>query len=57
LPGASAAGDTELADGTAGSLSASVYCSSPVTAGTHLGSATATTASIKAVTSLLALKP
>jgi fibronectin type 3 domain-containing protein len=47
---------TELADAAAGTVSAATYYSSPVTAGSYARSATATTASVKAVSALLALK-
>jgi fibronectin type 3 domain-containing protein len=51
------AGDTELADAAAGNVSASVYYSSPVPIGTYSKTATASVASVKAVSSLLALRP
>jgi hypothetical protein len=51
------AGDTELADAGAGNVSASVYYSSPVPIGTYSKTATASAASVKAVSSLLALRP
>jgi fibronectin type 3 domain-containing protein len=51
------AGDTELADAAAGNVSASVYYSSPVPIGTYSKTATASAASVKAVSSLLALRP
>jgi fibronectin type 3 domain-containing protein len=50
-------GDTELADATAGNVSAALYYSGPIPPGSYLRSATATAASVKAVSSLLALRP
>jgi fibronectin type 3 domain-containing protein len=51
------AGDAELADAGAGNVSASVYYSPPVPIGTYSKTATASAASVKAVSSLLALRP
>ena len=48
--------DTELADAVAGTVSAAMYSSAPVAAGSYSRSATATTPSVKAVSSLLALR-
>jgi hypothetical protein len=48
--------DPELADATAGSVSAAMYSSAPVAAGGYSRSATASVASVKAVSALLALK-
>jgi fibronectin type 3 domain-containing protein len=48
--------DTEKADATAGTVSASLYTSAPVAAGSASRSATATTGSVKAVSTILALK-
>jgi hypothetical protein len=53
-----AATDAELMDASAGTgaVSASMYLSTPVTPGPYTRTATATSASVKAVSSLLALK-
>ena len=51
------ASGSELADATVAGLSASLYYSAPVTAGSNTRSATATIGSIKAVSGLLALRP
>ncbi|MEA2207440.1 MAG: hypothetical protein QOE77_4216, partial [Blastocatellia bacterium] len=48
---------TELVDAVAGSLSAALYYSGPVSAGTRTAAGTATIASVKAVSGLLALRP
>ncbi|HST48283.1 fibronectin type III domain-containing protein [Jatrophihabitans sp.] len=48
---------TELADAVAGSLSAALYYSGPVAAGAQGATGTATLASVKAVSGLLALRP
>jgi fibronectin type 3 domain-containing protein len=48
---------TELADSASGALSAGMYYTTPMAAGSHVQSATATTASVKAVSSMLALRP
>jgi fibronectin type 3 domain-containing protein len=48
--------DTELADATSGSVSAATYYSASVGAGGYSRSATASVASVKAVSALLALK-
>jgi fibronectin type 3 domain-containing protein len=50
------AADTELADAASGTVSAAVYYSAPVAAGSYSKSATATTASVKAVSTVLALR-
>jgi fibronectin type 3 domain-containing protein len=49
--------DTEIADATVGNVSAALYYSAPVPPGSYSRSATATAASVKAVSSLLALRP
>ena len=51
------AADPELADATSGTVSAAMYLSAPVAVGSNAKSATATTASVKAVSTVLALKP
>jgi hypothetical protein len=51
------ASGTELADATAGSLSASLYYFGPVAAGARSATGVATVASVKAVSGLLALRP
>ena len=51
------AGGTELADAVGGTVSAATYYSAPVVGGNLSSSATATIASVKAVSSMLALKP
>jgi hypothetical protein len=48
--------DPELADATAGSVSAATYSSAPVAPGGYSRSATASVASVKAVSAVLALK-
>jgi chitodextrinase len=48
--------DPELADAGAGGVSAAMYASAPVPVGSYARSATASVASVKAVSSLLALK-
>jgi hypothetical protein len=52
-------GNTELADAIAGTLSpsSSLYYSAPVATGAHTTTGVATTASVKAVSALLALRP
>jgi hypothetical protein len=47
--------DPELADAAAGSVSAAMYSSGPVLPGSYSRSATASVASVKAVSALLAL--
>jgi fibronectin type 3 domain-containing protein len=49
--------DTELADVTSGSVSGALYYSAPVAAGSYTRSATATVGSVKAVSSVLVLRP
>lgn len=51
------ASDPELADATAGSRSAALYASAPVSPAAASRSATASIASVKAVSALLALRP
>jgi hypothetical protein len=49
-------GATELADAAAGTVSAAMYYSGPVSAAGHTQTATATVASVKAVSGMLALR-
>jgi hypothetical protein len=51
------AGDPEVADAAAGSTSAALYASAPVSPGSYFRSATATVGSVRAVSALLALRP
>lgn len=48
--------DTELADAAAGSVSASMYYSAPVSAGSYSRTSIASSSSVKAVSYILALK-